>query len=188
MIATSKRYTGIETLGIVSASNEAGCLLSEAENDRRDEYLRRDLVGYETHQVWGRFGEVSSPFLSMVNPFAVANVARETVVALGAKYHQFYVIFGVREGGGEDLALRFELVEADGDARALAVRKLFADPHRQRLYLGAGSPDDRGRSFVIPGVDENLPSSEFSGVQCSLESAMTADRPGNHASRPGKGT
>ena len=41
----------IETIGIVSASNEAGRQLSEAENDRRDENLRRDLAGYCSHQV-----------------------------------------------------------------------------------------------------------------------------------------
>ena len=115
MTATGKRYTGIETLGIVSASNEAGCLLSEAENGRRDEYLGRDLVGYDTHQVRGRFGDVSNPLLSMVNPFAVANVARETVVALGAKYLQFHVIFGVRESGGRRFGVSFSTAGSGWD-------------------------------------------------------------------------
>ena len=189
MTATGKRYRGIETFGIVSASNEAGRLLSEAENDRRDEHLLRDLVGYETHQVRGRFGDVSNPLLSMVNPFAVVNVARETVVALGAKYHQFHVIFGVREGGGEDLVFRFQLVEADGAGPVLAVRKLFAHPHRHWLYLDAGSPGDCGRFFVVPGMDENPAFSESSSTPCPPpQSAMTADRPSNDASRLRKGT
>lgn len=158
--ALRKRNSGIETIGIVSASNEAGRQLPEPENDRRDEALRRDLAGCGPSQVRGRFGNVDKPLLSMVNPFIVVNMARKNVVALGAKYHQFHVIFGAHEGGGEDLAMRFELVEADGAARVLAVRKLFICVHKQRLYLGAGFPDNRGRFFIIPGVDETIPSSD----------------------------
>ena len=155
MTAQGIGYPRVETLGIVSASNEAGRQLSQAENDRRDEHLRRDLAGYEMHQARGRFGNVDKPLLSMVNPFIVVNVAKETVVALGAKYHQFHVICGIWEGGDKDLAFRFELVEADGAATVLAVRKLFVHARQQQRCLGAGSPDDRGRRFLIPGFDEN---------------------------------
>ena len=152
--ASDSLWLTVETIGIVSASNEAGRQLPERENDRRDEALRRDLVGYGPSQVRGRFGKVDKPFLCMVNPFVVVNVAKKTVVALGAKYHQSHVIFGAREGEGEGLAMRFELVEADWGGRVLAARKIFFDAHRQRLYFGAACPGNRGRHFVIPGIDD----------------------------------
>ena len=163
--ALRETTSGIETIGIVSASNEAGRQLSEAENARRDEDLRRDLADCESSQSRGRYGDVGKPLLSMVNPFTVVNMTRETVVALGAKYHQFHVVFGTREGAGEDLTWRFELVEADGAARVLAVRKIFPCAHRQRLYLAAGCPENRGRYFVIPGVDDTNLDLTLSGAQ-----------------------
>ena len=151
----------IKGVGILSASNEAGRTLSTSENNRRDEALRRDLAGYGLRQVQGRFGRVDKPFLSMVNPFLVANVERETVIALGVTYHQFHVIFGEREGKGEDVAMRFELLDADWTARVLSVRRLFAHADRQRSYLGEGFPGDRGRFFVVPAFDEHT----FDGVR-----------------------
>lgn len=147
----------IKTLGILSASNNAGLTLSASENDRRDEALRLDLAGYRLLQVRGDFGCVDKPFLSLVNPFVVANIARETVVTLGAKYHQFHTIYGEKEGEGEDLAVRFELVEADWEAHILAVRRLFAQADRQRRHLEAGFPGDRGPFFVVPNVDDLVP-------------------------------
>ena len=125
MIALHKGYMEAETIGIVSASNEAGRQLSKVENDGRDEALRRDFTGYRLHQVCGRYGRVVNPLLSMVNPFVVYNVARQAVVVLGAKYHQFHVIFGIREGKDEDTAWRFELLEADWAARVVDVTSLF---------------------------------------------------------------
>ena len=156
MITQTKGYPRVQTVGIVSASNEAGRQLSNAENDRRDEALRRDLTGYLWHQVRDRFGRVDKPMLSMVNPFVVADVIKEAVVALGAKYRQFHVIFGAREGEDEDTAWRFELLEADWTARVVAVRKVFVNERKRRLYLDAGCPDDEGVSFLIPVEHEQL--------------------------------
>ena len=72
----------------------------------------------------------------MVNPFTVVNIARRTVVALGVKYHQFHVIFGVREGEGEDLALRFELVEADGERGVGGAQVLRSCPSAAAISRG----------------------------------------------------
>lgn len=150
MIALDNLDADTETIGVVSASHEAGRQLTEAENDRRDEALGRDLAGYRWHQVQGWYGRVDKPLLSMVNPFVVFNVARQTLVTLGAKYHQFHVIFGARRAGGADSAWRFELLEADNAAQVVGVRKLFANEHNERLYIEAGFPDDRGRFFLVP--------------------------------------
>ena len=165
----------IKAVGILSASNEAGRTLSNSENNRRDEALRRDLAGYRLRQVQGRFGCVDNPLLSMVNPFLVANIEREIVVALGAKYHQFHVIFTEREGAGEGFAMRLELLEADWAARVVSVRKLFAQAHRRRRDLDQGYPGDRGRFFAVPVFDENT----FDGVHSISSSEPLA--PGSSA-------
>ena len=160
----------IKTLGILSASNNAGLTLSASQNDRRDEALRLDLAGYRLRQVRGDFGRVDEPLLSLVNPFVVANVAREIVVTLGAKYHQFHVIYGQEEGEGKDWAMRFELVGADWEAPVLAMRRLFAHPDQQQRHLEEGFPGDRGRFFVVPTVDEH----EFEAVDSISPSESSA--------------
>ena len=141
----------IHTVGIVAATNPGDQRLTAAEHNVRSKALREDLVGYGKRQIKGTHE-------GMEHPFIVANLERERLLNLGAKYRQAHLIFGQRAGKGESLGMRFQWLGAQngraGAYEVLAERKLFAESRES-------APTDR--RFLVPGFEHDAPAVEFRG-------------------------
>lgn len=148
----------IETVGILSAANPRGASLPAEENIGRNRALRNALATYGVTQIKGSFD-------AFLNPYIVANIARELLLSLGARFEQERVIFGQRHNKDDNTGMLFTLlatgVEEGSAGAVVAERRVFLAGQQ------AGSPPSSmgEHLFALPYFDDAAQGEELRGAQ-----------------------